>query len=139
MVWVRLTVLGGKLEPGESIEQAVAREVHEESGMKLLSYEKRGIISFEIEYAGNSHLEVHVFYSADFTGEITENDEMEVLCIPKNAIPYDEMWADDRFWLPVLLSGKYFLGTGIFDVDQKLLSFTLDRVEETNFLSTPIK
>ena len=30
-------------------------------------------------------------------------------------IPYDEMWDDDRYWLPLLLAGQRFRGYFIFD------------------------
>ena len=26
----------------------------------------------------------------------------------ESAIPYDQMWTDDKFWLPSLLQGKFF-------------------------------
>jgi len=104
-----------------------------------VSYEKRGIINFAIDYVGSSNLEVHVFYSNDFTGDPTENDEMDLLWVSKNAIPYDEMWPDDRFWIPTFLEGKYFLGTGVFDTDHKMVSFVLDRVETSKFFSTERK
>lgn len=26
-------------------------------------------------------------------------------------IPYDKMWADDQYWLPLFLAGKLFVGT----------------------------
>ena len=35
--------LGGKLEPGESPEDCVTREVYEESGLRLLDPKLRGI------------------------------------------------------------------------------------------------
>lgn len=25
-------------------------------------------------------------------------------------IPWDTMWADDQYWYPIMLSGKYFVG-----------------------------
>jgi hypothetical protein len=32
---------------------------------------------------------------------------------PIDAIPYDKMWPDDRFWLPLLLQGL-LLGSDLF-------------------------
>ena len=35
-------------------------------------------------------------------------------------IPYDQMWADDRLWLPLMLDGTAFSGRFIFDGDAML-------------------
>ena len=37
-----------------------------------------------------------------------------------NALPYDQMWEDDRHWLPLLLEGKSFAGFFTFDGDAML-------------------
>ena len=36
------------------------------------------------------------------------------------AIPYDEMWADDRHWLPEMLAGRRFRAWFEFDGDRML-------------------
>ena len=38
--------LGGKLEPGESPEECVIREVHEESGLEIRQPKYRGLLIF---------------------------------------------------------------------------------------------
>ena len=38
----------------------------------------------------------------------------------QGAIPYPEMWADDRLWMPLLLGGKRFRGRFLFDGETML-------------------
>ena len=39
-------------------------------------------------------------------------------------IPYEQMWADDALWLPMLLRGQSFVGRFVFDGDT-MLSYEL--------------
>jgi 8-oxo-dGTP diphosphatase len=57
-------------------------------------------------------------------GEAVETEEAVPLWTPVDAIPYDEMWADDRIWVPLLLAGKRFSGRFLFD-DDVMLGYTL--------------
>ena len=44
---------------------------------------------------------------------------------PLDRIPYEETWADDRAWLPLVVEATPFLGRFIFDGD-KLLDQALE-------------
>ena len=35
-------------------------------------------------------------------------------------IPYSQMWADDVFWMPMLLAGKPFIGRADFTKDNTM-------------------
>lgn len=105
---------GGKVEEGETIEQAALREVHEEAGIKALDLNKVGIIDFEFENDPKI-LEVHIFSATKFSGEPVESDEMKPQWFSVDKIPYDQMWSDDIYWLPLLLQGIKFRGTFLFD------------------------
>ncbi|MFA6365538.1 MAG: 8-oxo-dGTP diphosphatase, partial [Candidatus Paceibacterota bacterium] len=78
---------GGKLTPGETIEDAARREMQEEAGIELKNLDKVGIIDFEFQ--GNPELlEVHIFKSDDFVGEPTESEEMKPQWFHMDDIPY---------------------------------------------------
>jgi len=118
---------GGKVESGESIEEAAIREVKEEAGLTVNTVEKAGVIDFEFK-GDPQTLEVHIFHSSDFSGEISESDEMRPEWFEVEKIPYDTMWPDDRFWLPLLLSGKRFRGRFLFGEKNAILESKISEV-----------
>lgn len=125
----RYNGFGGKVEEGETIEEGAKRETEEESGLLVETLEKVGIHEFEFAHERGSILEVHVFKILSFTGEPTETEEMKPAWFPLDAIPYDTMWPDDRYWIPFFLQGKlfrsYFLfGEGDTVLEQRLTEVT---------------
>ncbi len=120
---------GGKVEAGELAEQAAARELEEEAGIKALILKKRGVLDFE--FKGQAELlEVHIFSASEFEGELLESDEMKPQWFDFNDIPYDKMWPDDRHWLPLFLAGKNFSGHFYFRDINTLINHTLEEREE---------
>jgi 8-oxo-dGTP diphosphatase len=63
---------------------------------------------------------IAVFLAHDLRGELRETDEAIPLWTPLDAIPYHEMWADDRHWLPLLIRGAHFAGYFEFDGERLL-------------------
>ena len=110
----RWNVFGGKLEEGESIEEAAKREIEEEAGIKVLSLSKRGILDFEYQ-TGSKTLEVHIFSIDSYEGEPKESEEMKPQWFDISELPFDKMWPDDTYWLPFFLGGKKFKGRFLFD------------------------
>ena len=58
--------IGGKFEEGESPEDCVMREVSEETGLTLNSWQYRGIVTFVSDEWGTEYM--HLFTSDDFSG-----------------------------------------------------------------------
>lgn len=115
---------GGKLQDGETIEDALFREMKEEAGVDLIDPQKRGVLNFTFE--GNPEvLEVHVFSAEDIDGELTETEEMKPQWFLEDEIPYDEMWPDDKLWLPLLLAGENFEGDFYFKDSDTLVRHDL--------------
>ncbi|HEY8992897.1 MAG TPA: 8-oxo-dGTP diphosphatase [Candidatus Microsaccharimonas sp.] len=99
--------VGGKVEAGESIEQAMIRETQEEIGVTPTDYEKVADIRFDEYFKGEPTLmHVHVFIATEWTGDPTESEEMAPQWFSLDAIPYEAMWSDDPFWLPHVLLGE---------------------------------
>jgi 8-oxo-dGTP diphosphatase/2-hydroxy-dATP diphosphatase len=116
---------GGKVEMRESIENAVKREVLEESGVEVLRIEKMGQIDFEFAAKPGDFLEVHIYKGEGWKGELKESNEMVPRWWPIDDIPLAQMWPDDRYWIPLFLAGKKFTGRFLFGPHDSVLEYSL--------------
>ena len=107
---------GGKVDPGETPLSAAIRETQEEIGVTPLHPELRGELWFHFSYGLNLHC--LIFLAEAYVGTPADSDEAIPIWFPLDALPYDEMWADDRAWLPLLLDGKRFEGTVLVDGEE---------------------
>lgn len=119
----RFNGVGGKVEPGESIEQAIIRETQEEIGVDILEFEKKADIVFDEYFKGNPEIvHVHVFVATKWSGKPIESDEMAPKWFKTNNLPYDQMWQDDPFWVPEVINGKKVLAKFKLDESDKIVS-----------------
>ncbi len=120
---------GGKVEAGETIDLAAVRELEEEAGIKANNLEKFGIIDFEFQ--GNQEiLQVHIFKAHNFLGEPSESEEMRPQWFDIDKIPFQEMWPDDVYWLPLFLDDRKFKGKFLFGQDDVILEYELTEVND---------
>jgi len=121
--------VGGKVENGESIEQAMIRETEEEISITPTAYEKVADIRFDEYFKGEPTLmHVHVFVATAWTGEPAESEEMSPKWFTLDQIPYDHMWSDDPFWLPQVLDGKKISADFKLDASDVILNHTIKTV-----------
>lgn len=110
---------GGRIEAGEHIHDTAVREVLEETGIRPIEPEKRGEIRFYFGQEEEPDWIVHVFLAERHQGAAKETEEGTPYWHNINNLPYDEMWIDDIYWVPLLLDGKKFSATFFFDKDVK--------------------
>ena len=100
--------------PGELPEKGAAREMFEETGLRVSGLRFQGILNFYLGDSKELDQTVFLFSCKKFTGKIRRSAEGELRWFPIDALPYREMWQDDRVWLPLLLDGKSFVGDFYF-------------------------
>lgn len=114
----KINAPGGRLEPDETMLECAIREVQEELCVTPLNPEFYGESLFQFTDGYSIH--VHTYVAYDYEGTPSETDEAIPLWFDIDKIPYDEMWEDDKIWLPLLLKGQKFKGRYIFKGDKML-------------------
>jgi len=107
---------GGKLEPGESNLQCALRELKEELHITARNPVDHGRLRFQFQ--DGYSIDVRVFIATEFDGKPIETEEAIPHWYSFSNIPFDEMWADDRIWLPKVLSGEKVDGRFLFAADE---------------------
>jgi mutator protein MutT len=123
---------GGKIEPGETPEATVVRELEEEAGLAVSPEDLVKVATNVFRYADRPEWDqvVHIYLARSWTGELRETEEMRPQWFRLEDIPFKEMWVDDAYWLPLVLGGKRIQSEFRFDYHgEKIESY---KIEETN-------
>lgn len=113
--------VGGKPNEGEKIEVAADREVLEEIGVEVVEKTEAGRINFYFQNRPEWNQQVVVYRVNSWRGIPRETEEMAPKWIDFDKVPYEEMWEDDKYWLPTVLDGNRMNASFFFDENEKLL------------------
>ncbi len=109
---------GGRLEENETPLECAIRETQEELLINPLDIRPAGELFFHANDMPRIH--AHIFVAGNYEGTPTETDEAIPLWFRYEDIPFDEMWDDDRLWLPRVLAGESVKGFFTF-VEETML------------------
>ena len=98
--------VGGKIEPGETPEEGVRREIREETGLEPGEVTLRGLVEFVSDRWEDEHMYLYTAKSGE--GNVTECSEGELKWIPKSDVFDLPLWEGDKVFLNYLLTDKPF-------------------------------
>ena len=117
--------VGGKLEEGETPFDCARREIREETGVSVENLNYRGIITFVSDLYGTEYM--HLFTCIDFSGDLKECDEGELVWVPKKDLDSLKLWEGDKIFFRLLEEEERFFtlkltyeGEELVEVETKL-------------------
>ena len=116
--------VGGGFEEGESPEDCLLREVYEETGLKLLSWRYRGIVTFVSDEWGTEYM--HLFTSENFAGELRECAEGVLVWKKRSEILSLPLWEGDKIFLRLLEERHPFFSLKLRYHGDELVEVVLD-------------
>ena len=117
--------VGGHFEKGESPEDCLLREVKEETGLELTSYQFRGIVTFISDEWPDEYM---CLYTADkYTGDIGNCVEGELVWGEKGKIMDLNIWEGDKIFLKLLTENQPFFSLKLEYKGDKLINTVLNK------------
>ena len=120
---------GGKVDAGETALEAAVRETQEETAVTPLALALGGELLFR--FPGGVTHRCLIFLAHDCIGDARETAEAAPWWCPVESLPYDEMWTDDRQWLPLLLAGRRFRGAVTIS-GEEVIEQHIEIIDEAN-------
>ena len=116
--------VGGHFEEVESPEECLLREVWEETGLRLKSWEFRGIVTFQCDDSETDYM--CLYTSTDFEGELTECEEGVLEWVKKSAVEQLPIWEGDKVFFRLLRESAPFFSLKLCYKADKLTECVLD-------------
>lgn len=109
--------LGGHVEEGESDAEGAIREVREEAGIIVdpAGLERRATLTYLFPSKPSLDADVAVFTGSRWVGDPGGSNEIDPAWFDVVELPLDQMWDDEKYWLPRVLGGERLTATFIFD------------------------
>lgn len=101
--WQGYTLPGGHVEQGESIVDAVVREMQEETGLTVLNPHLCGVKQFPIE---NGRYLVFLFEASEYEGELVSSEEGAMYWVPAEQLKSVNLVSDFEDMLQVMMDDK---------------------------------
>jgi 8-oxo-dGTP diphosphatase len=113
----KLNGYGGKVHEGEDPKAAAIRELEEESGIIARDDDVHQVALLRFYFDKEPIFECSVYLTHVWQNEPVETEEMRPEWYPTSHLPFEDMWAADHLWLPLLLNGEKIEAEVNFNAD----------------------
>lgn len=122
--------IGGKVGDeeefkNETLEEALDREMHEEIGVHVLQSHARGVVRFIFPHKPKWNQEVHLYIIPQWEGEPKETEAIKPMWFPMNELPEKQMWEDNLYTIPLVLSGEIIEGIFLYNEEGHVVEHKL--------------
>jgi len=116
--------IGGKVAPGETVVEAAAREMAEETGVTVSAEDLRpaGSVWFLFPARPEWSQVMHLLLASRWQGEPAESAEVIPVWFDVTKVPYQQMWPDAVYWLPRILAGERVYLRFVYAEDNETLA-----------------
>ena len=116
--------IGGKFEGEESPDECLLREAKEETGLTLISWRCRGVVTFLCEGVEGEYM--YLFTADGFKGALKECDEGNLEWISKEKLDSLPKWEGDQLFLDLLWQDAPFFLLTLEYKNDKLIRAVLN-------------
>lgn len=104
----KVSGVGGGREENETVDETLRREVKEETGIDILTYENMGNVVwlFPEKPAYNQKAEIFVCKNYQGQAQYMPGEAVKPIWFDLKEIPYEKMFEDNKYFVPLVLEGK---------------------------------
>ena len=117
--------VGGHAEGIESPEECLVREVREETGLELLAYRLRGVITFVTDTYPTEYM--FLYTATEFAGTMITCDEGDLEWIPVQDVERLPIWEGDKVFFRLLREQQEFFSQKLRKQGETLKETTQNR------------
>lgn len=118
--------IGGHIEKSETSDEAIIREVFEETGLIPKNLQLHGVITFP-NFKEDDEDEVMYLYSAKgYIGEIIECNEGYLEWIDNERLETLNMWEGDRIYFKWMQEKGFFVAKIEYNLDETIKDYSIN-------------